>query len=204
MPARSPMDQKVNRRLGVLGGSFDPVHLGHLMAAREARAALNLEKVIFVPTAQSPLKETTPGITDRDRLDLLQAALVKDQGSEISTVELDRGGVSYTIDTVESFASAWPDFRLFWIIGADQAASLKEWHRIDELAARIDFIVLERPGFDWDSSDLSPGIGVHPVKSRLLDISSSEIRRRAREGLPLENLVPEEVASLIRKRQLYR
>ena len=196
--------EKQGHRLGILGGSFDPVHLGHLMAAREAFEAMSLEKVIFVPTARSPLKGTIPGITDRDRLSLLQAALGEDQRFEISTVELDRGGVSYTIDTVDYLSVAHPETSLFWIIGADQAASLNEWHRIDELAARVDFIVLERPGYHWGSSDLGAGVRIHPIESGLLDISSSEIRRRAREGLTLENFVPEEVASLVTQRQLYR
>jgi nicotinate-nucleotide adenylyltransferase len=196
--------EKRGRRLGILGGSFDPIHLGHLMLAREAFDAMRLEKVIFVPTALSPLKETIPGITDRDRLDLLEAAVGEDQRFEISTVELDRGGVSYTIDTVGFLSAVHPESRLFWIIGADQAASLNEWHRIDELAMLVEFIVLERPGFSWGPSDLSPDIRVHPIASSLLEISSSEIRCLAREGLTLKNLVPEEVASLITERQLYR
>ena len=192
------------RRLGFLGGSFDPVHLGHLMAAQDAFESMALEKVVFVPTAQSPLKEAIPGITDEDRLALLWAAIGQDGRFDISMSEINRGGVSYTIDTVDVLTDENPDARLFWIIGADQAASLSGWHRIDELAVRVEFIVLDRPGYNWRGSGPEPGIRLHPIKSRLLDISSSEIRRRARAGLSLKNLVPEEVASEISRLHLYQ
>ena len=198
------MNSEKVRRLGFLGGSFDPVHLGHLMAAQDAFEAMALEKVVFVPTSQSPLKEAIPGISDEDRLALLRAAMGQDGRFDISMTEIERGGVSYTIDTIDLLTEQNPNARLFWIIGADQAASLRDWHRIDDLAVRVEFIVLDRPGYNWSGSGPEHGIRMHPIKSRLLDISSSEIRRRAREGLSLVNLVPEEVATEIARLHLYR
>jgi len=192
------------RRLGLLGGSFDPIHLGHLMAARDAFESMNLERVVFVPTAQSPLKNTTPGITDEVRLELLDAAIAGDPRFDLSRVEIDRGGISYTIDTVDLFSAADPEARLFWIIGADQAASLKTWHRIDELAARVEFIVLKRPGSSWPPPGIAPGIRLHTLQSHACDVSSSEIRRRVHQGLSVRFFVPEGVATLITRLQLYR
>lgn len=193
-----------SRRLGYLGGSFDPVHIGHMMAAQDALEAMSLEKVVFVPTAQSPLKEATPGITDEDRVELLRAAIGPDRRFGISMAELRRGGVSYTIDTLGVLTEENPDARLFWIIGADQASSLNAWHRIDELAALVEFIVLERPGFDWRPPDLTPGIRVHAIRSHVFDVSSSEIRHRVRAGRSVRFLIPEGVATLIENRQHYR
>jgi nicotinate-nucleotide adenylyltransferase len=204
LPAGMSGSEEQGRRIGFLGGSFDPVHLGHLMAAQDALEAMSLEKVVFVPTAQSPLKDTIPGITDGDRLELLQTAIAGDRRFEISTVELDRGGVSYTVETVETLSAAIPQARLFWIIGADRASGLKAWHRIDELAARIEFIVLERPGFEWSPPDLGSGIRIHAIRSHAFDVSSSEIRKRVGAGRSVRFLVPEGVATRIENRQLYR
>jgi nicotinate-nucleotide adenylyltransferase len=192
------------RRLGFLGGSFDPVHMGHLIAAQDAFDSMALEKVVFVPTSQSPLKDTSPFITDDQRLELLQAAIAGDQRFEISMVELDRKGVSYTFDTVEYLSAAKPDARLFWIIGADRAASLNAWHRIDELASRVEFIVLGRPGFRWRPPDLHSGIRIHSIDAHTCHVSSSEIRRRARENQSLRFFVPDGVATLITRLHLYR
>lgn len=196
--------EEEGRRLGFLGGSFDPVHLGHLMAAQDAFESMALEKVVFVPTSQSPLKDTMPGITDGDRLELLQTAIAGDRRFEISTVELDRGGVSYTAETAETLSEANPQARLFWILGADRASGLKAWHRIDELAARVEFIVLERPGFEWCPPDPGSGIRVHAIRSHVFDVSSSEIRQRVGAGRSLRFLVPEGVATRIENRQHYR
>ena len=202
--SRSDLNRTVERRLGFLGGSFDPVHRAHLMAAAAAREALGLDRVVFVPAARSPFKQRAPAVSDRDRLALLEAAIAGETAFELSTVEIDRGGTSYTVATAEHFAKREPAARLFWIIGADQAACLDTWHRVDDLARLVEFIVLERPGYAWRKSDLGPGIRLHPIPAPLVDISSSEIRRRVRAGLNLGDLVPLEVATLIKKLQLYR
>lgn len=193
------------RRIGVLGGSFDPVHLGHLIAAQDAREALSLDKVVFMPTAQAPLKDRAPGVTSADRLGLLRAAVAEEPAFEVSTLELDRGGVSYTIDTARALRHAHPVDSLFWIIGADQAAQLAQWREIGALAGLVEFIVLARPGYTPPAPDRVPaGVVLHPVTAHVVEISSSEIRRRIAAGLPVRWFLPAAVAHRVESENLYR
>lgn len=190
------------KRIGLLGGSFDPIHLGHLMVAQDAIEGMELDRVTLIPASRSPLKSGTPMASDDDRLALLQAAIAGDPRFELSTVELQRGGTSYTIDTIEELTGGSSD-RFFWIIGADQAASLKAWHRIEALVRMVEFIVVARPGFAWDPDDMPAGSRFHVLESHLMEVSSSEVRDRVREGKSIRFLVPEGVATGIEKRHLY-
>jgi nicotinate-nucleotide adenylyltransferase len=190
------------KRIGLLGGSFDPVHLGHLMAAQDAFEGMALDRVVLVPAARSPLKVRNPIARDEDRVALLRAAIDGDPRFTVSTSELERGGTSYTIDTVNAFTADTAD-RYFWIIGADQAASLKAWYRIDDLVRKVEFIVLARPGSAWDPADMPGEARFQTVDSHLMAVSSSDIRDRVRNGKSIRFLVPEDVASEIEKRHLY-
>ena len=193
------------RRIGVMGGSFDPVHLGHLIAAQDAREALGLDRVLFMPAAQAPLKDSSPRVSDAARVDLLRAAVATEPAFDVSTLELERGGVSYTIDTARALRHAHPVDSLFWIIGTDQAAQLPRWREIGALGALVEFIVLARPGHTAPASaDLPPGVRLHPVTAHVVEISSSEIRERIAAHRPVRWFLPAAVADRIESENLYR
>jgi len=187
-----------------MGGSFDPVHLGHLIAAQDAREALGLDRVIFMPAARAPLKDQAPRVSDAVRLELLRAAVADDPALEISTLELERGGVSYTIDTARALRHAHPVDALFWIIGTDQAARLASWREIGALGALVQFIVLERPGHAAPTQGAPAGVTLHPVTAHVVEISSSEIRARLAQRRPVRWFLPAAVADIIESRTLYR
>ncbi|MBE2215042.1 MAG: nicotinate (nicotinamide) nucleotide adenylyltransferase [Opitutaceae bacterium] len=198
------MSASAPRRIGVMGGSFDPVHLGHMIAAQDAREALGLDRVIFMPAAHAPLKDSAPRVSDAVRLELLRAATAGDPTLEVSTLELDRGGVSYTIDTARALRHAHPVDSIFWIIGTDQAARLAHWREIGALAALVEFIVLTRPGFALPAGAMPAGVQAHPVTAHVVEISSSEIRTRLAAGRPVHWFLPAAVADIIASRSLYR
>jgi len=191
-------------RLGILGGSFDPVHLGHLLAAQDALEQAALDRVIFMPTAQAPLKDLAPGLDGPRRLELLRAAIAGDDRFGVSTLELERGGTSYTVDTARALRATHPGADLFWIIGADQAALLAEWRDIAELAILVQFVVLARPGF------VVPPVAERPADVRLVPvavhefaISSSEIRTRLAAGRSVRYFLPAPVADRIEREHFY-
>jgi len=192
------------RRLGVMGGSFDPVHLGHMIAAQDAREALGLDRVIFMPAAHAPLKDAAPRVSDAVRLELLRAAVAGDPALEVSALELERGGVSYTIDTARALRHAHPVDSLFWIIGTDQAARLAQWREIGALGALVQFIVLTRPGHAAPAQAAPAGVTLHPVTAHAVEISSSEIRARLAAGRPVRWFLPAPVADRIEAGHLYR
>ncbi|HEX9782936.1 MAG TPA: nicotinate-nucleotide adenylyltransferase [Opitutaceae bacterium] len=191
-------------RLGVFGGTFDPVHLGHLIAAQDASEAMDLDTVLFMPAFRAPLKEREPGSDDARRLSFLRAAVGGDPRFDVSTLELDRGGTSFTIDTALELRRRHPDCALFWIIGTDQAARLHEWRRIDELGRLLEFIVLSRPGFELPPGGFSQSLRLHFVRAHVFDISSSEIRLRIAGGRPVRAFLPAAVADQIERDRLYR
>jgi len=197
--------QVTSLRLGIFGGSFDPVHLGHLLAAQDALEQADLHQVVFMPTAQAPLKDRAPGIRGDQRLALLRAAIAGDARFAVSTLELERGGVSYTIDTARVLRVAHPQAELFWIIGADQAGRLAQWREIAALGELVQFIVLARPGFPLPAMAHRPaGLRLLPVGVHELAISSSEIRSRIASGRPVRYFLPAAVADCIEREQLYR
>jgi len=196
-------------KIGFLGGSFDPVHRGHLAAARLAREHCRLDRVVLLPAASSPAKargSAPPAASAGDRLDLVRAAAGSEERLEVSDHELRRGGVCYAVDSARHFRACCPDDRLFWIIGSDLLEKLPLWCDIDELARLVEFIVLHRPGHAPESPADGgiPGLRLHPCAGDLPQISSSELRARLREGRTVGAFVPREVAALIRERGLYR
>lgn len=190
-------------KLGFLGGSFDPVHFGHLCAAQDAYERLGLDRVYFVPAAQAPLKSDLVRASAEQRLAVLRSALGGDPRFGIADLELRRGGTSYTIDTVLALKARHPTDRLFWIIGADQLQRLSKWMRIAELAREIEFICLERPGSPSPEAPEVPGLRLHHCPGHLMEISSTEIRERVSKGLPLDCFMPHKAIVTLLENRLY-
>ncbi len=188
-------------KIGLFGGSFDPVHLGHLLVARAAREELGLDKLCFIPAAQSPFKPAVTHAPAPQRLRLLRLALAGETAAEIDDLEIRRGGVSYTVDTLRHYAEKFPGAELFYLIGADQVALLPQWHEAGELARLAQFVVAPRPG------ETPPKLAA-PFRGRALRgfplaVSSSEIRARVKAGLPVGGLTPPAVAEAIANNRLY-
>jgi nicotinate-nucleotide adenylyltransferase len=191
-------------KIGFLGGSFDPVHFGHLLAAQDAYEQYKLDRLIFVPAAQAPLKPTEVQSSAEDRLGMLRAAIEWDRRFEISDVELRRGGVSYTIDSARHFRTLYPNDELYWVIGGDQLPKLHLWKSIDELARIVEFIFLERPGYPTKANPDTPGLRLHRCDGHLLAVSSTELRERTRRSLSLDYFVPHKAIIYIQRHSLYR
>ena len=188
-------------KLGIYGGSFDPVHLGHLLVAQAAIEELGLDRLFFIPAAQSPFKPNEKPAPDSIRLQLLRLALAGKTNCEIDEQEIRRGGISYTIETLRDYAKKIPGAKLFYLIGADNAAKLNEWREANELARLAEFVATPRPG--GASAIFPPPFRGRTLKGFPLGVSSSEIRARVKAGLPVENLVPPFVAEAIRAARLY-
>lgn len=189
-------------RIALYGGAFDPVHRAHLEAARAARAQASLEKVVFLPAARSPLKAHAPVAGDAKRLRMLELALAGEAGFVVDDAELRRGGVSYTVDTVRDFQEREPEAELFWIIGGDQLAQLDQWHAIGDLARRVVFLVLARPGYAL-AAPAVPGLAWTHIDAPLMEESSTSIRERISRGECLDDLLPKPVEAFIQANGLY-
>jgi nicotinate-nucleotide adenylyltransferase len=189
------------QRLGLFGGSFDPVHLGHLLVAQAAREELSLDRLIFIPASQSPFKSEVPLASAADRLRLLRLALAGQTNCDVDDLEIRRGGVSYSIDTVREYDQRYAGAKLSYLIGADHGRQLPHWREAVELARRVEFVVIPRPG-ESETQLPAPFRGGH-LHGVPLGVSSSEIRKRVRAGLDIELLVGPAVAEAIRKNRLY-
>jgi nicotinate-nucleotide adenylyltransferase len=188
-------------KLGLFGGSFDPVHLGHLLVAQAAIEELGLDRLFFIPAAQSPFKSENQPAPASVRLQWLRLALAGRTNCEIDEQEIRRGGVSYTIETVRVYVKQFPQAELFYLIGADNAAKLNEWREANELARLAQFVVTPRP--DEAPVNFPPPFRGRMLKGFPLAVSSSQIRARVKAGFPLEPLVPLPVAEAIRAAKLY-
>ena len=188
-------------KIGLFGGSFDPVHFGHLLIARAAREELGLDKVIFIPAAQSPFKSNTVPAPAAQRLRLLRLALAGDTASEIDDLEIKRVGMSYTVETLRHYAKKFPGAQLFYLIGTDQAAHLAEWREPEELARLADFVVAPRPG--EPPAALPAQFHGHVLRGFPATVASSELRERIKAGLPITHLTPAAVAEAISINHLY-
>jgi nicotinate-nucleotide adenylyltransferase len=195
-------------RLGILGGAFNPPHIGHLVCAQEALLQLGLDKVLFVPVGEAPHRaiEDDPGA--EARLELVERAIADDERFTSSRVELDRDGPSYTSDTLRELRSRGPEDELFLILGGDQAAALAKWHQPEEVLSLASVAVVER--VSWTRNAI--GIKIARLKGServryldmpLIQVSSSAVRRRVAGGLPIRYLVPDRVARYIETNQLY-
>jgi len=209
-------------KLGLFGGSFDPVHLGHLLVALAAREELALDRLYFIPATQSPFKSECPAAAAQERLRLLRLALAGQTWCEVDELEIRRGGISYTIDTARHFASRYPGDELFYLIGADHVAQLPKWREAGELARLVEFVVIPRPSEGIVLPTAIPNAvgaavgNLQPVATALpapfrgralrgfpVGVSSSQIRKRIQKGLSIELLVPAPVAEAIRNNRLY-
>ena len=191
-------------RIGVLGGTFDPIHVGHLVAAVNARHALDLDKVVLM-VANSPWQKTgqrtvTPA---EDRYAMVAAAVGGVEGLEAGRLEIDRGGESYTADTLAELAASEPGAALFLIVGWDVAAELTTWDRWEELQRLATLVVVNRPGAGRPAGLDGEGWEVEEVTVPNLEISSTDLRERAANGRPLDYLVPEAAVHCFRARGLY-
>jgi len=191
----------------VFGGTFDPVHNGHLTIARQARAGAGAEAVWFVPAALAPLREP-PVATPQERLELLTAATDGEPSLVVLDLAVRRGGVSYTADTMDALRSEYPDLDLSVLIGADAARTIAAWERAEDLLRRERFVVVNRAGPPLLTAAELHERGFSLQRTKLLsvespDISASEVRRRRRRGEPLDGLVPDVVAALIEAKGMY-
>lgn len=188
-------------RIGLFGGSFDPVHVGHLLVARAACEEFKLDRLFFIPAAQSPLKPERVPAPAELRLRMLRLALAGETKCEVDDQEIRRGGPSYTIDTVRTYRERHPTAALFYIIGADHVPLLPKWRSADELAALVEFLVVPRPGDPPVSA--KPPFRVQNLVGTPFAVSSSQIRARVKAGQSIQHLVPPAVGEAIRNSGLY-
>ena len=191
-------------KIGLMGGSFDPVHCGHLIVARDVLEQFHLDRLMLIPAAQAPLKPNVVQTTAEDRWAMLRLVIEGDRRIEIADHEVTKGGISYTIDTVRYFKTRFPADELFWVIGGDQLLLLPQWKEVGELVKLTEFILMERPGYQLGATCDVPGLRLHRGKGHLIEISSSEIRERRREGLTLEYFCPQKVIAYLEEKRLYR
>jgi nicotinate-nucleotide adenylyltransferase len=197
----------VGRRLGIMGGTFDPIHYGHLVTAEEALVQSALDGVVFVPTGQPWMKEGRDVSPAEDRYLMTVIATASNPRFSVSRVEVDRAGPTYTVDTLRALAEANPDAELYFITGADAMFEIFEWKNTDEVLALAHFIAATRPGYDlrrFEAAAATKHPNVTVMNIPALAISSTDIRERVRNGHPIRYLVPEGVKSYIEKAGLYR
>lgn len=201
--ARGPKGRPA--RVGLLGGTFDPPHLGHLVVAQDVAEALDLEEVRFVVAARPPLKPDRQPAPGEVRAAMVEAAVADDPRFRLSRIELDRGGTSYSVDTVRALSEAEPSVEWFLVIGADQLPQLPEWREPEELARLARLVVVSRRGRVPEGP--GPGdlrVAWQSVEVTRIDVSSTEIRARIAGGRSVRYLVPEGVRGIIEASGLYR
>lgn len=200
--ARAPRVD-VSERLGIFGGTFDPPHVGHLVTAVNVRHELALDRVLLVVNDQPWQKLGTRDISPaEDRFAMVAAAVGSVEGIEASRIEIDRGGLSFTADTLHELRAAGPDRELFVVIGSDAAGGLPSWERADEVRELATIVVVERPGAH--EADPPPGWSWLRVEVPRLEVSSTDLRARVADGRPLDYLLTPEVIAVVHQRGLYR
>jgi nicotinate-nucleotide adenylyltransferase len=189
-------------RIGLLGGSFDPPHTGHLLAASDAFEALALDRLLFVPASTQPLKAGRASATPEQRMAMARLLAGDDPRFGVDPVEVDRGGLSYTVDTLTTLADRWPSAELVWLVGADVPRSFAKWRSPDRIVQLATVVVLQRAG---EAPDLASMPGrPRCLTTRRIDVSSTEIRERVRQGKSIRGFVPDAVAAYIQAERLYR
>ena len=195
-------------RLGIFGGSFDPPHIGHLLAAVDAYESLALDKLYFVPAATQPLKVGMSAAAAHQRLAMVTLLVGADPRFGVDAVEIDRAGLSYTVDTLETFAQRFPQAERFFLIGEDAMAAFGAWRNPEQILKLAKLAILRRQGGVGNVStvDSEPSLpsGTIALATRLVDVSSTEIRDRVRSGKSIRGFVPESVAAFIETERLYR
>ncbi|WP_269523823.1 nicotinate-nucleotide adenylyltransferase [Coraliomargarita parva] len=196
------MPAKPASRVALYGGAFDPVHNAHLEVARCACRALLLDRIIFIPASQSPLKLQGPQAPDAERLEMLHLATAGEARFSVDDYELRRGGISYTIDTVKHFRGLLDGAELFWVLGADQFEQLDRWRSVQALSSMVTYLVLARPGYSPEAPPVA-GLRFTRVDAPLMEESSTMVREKCRNSESIKGLVPEAVRSFITEKALY-
>ena len=198
------------RRIGLMGGTFDPVHHGHLYMAEAAREAFSLDQVLFIPVGNPPHKQHRGIAAARDRLAMLSLAVESNPWFSVSALEIDRRGTTYTVDTLMSLQAEVPQAEHYFIIGADTLLEVRNWKSFDRVAGLCRFIVLHRPGVSRAQGEAEAkalhrkyGAQIEWMESLHLEISSRDIRQRTAQDRSIRYLVPEPVAAYIHRMQLY-
>lgn len=199
------MEEPSVKKIGIFGGSFNPPHNGHLLLAERVCEELTLDKVLFVPAAIPPHKIGASDLApDTDRMEMLLKAIAGNKYFDISTLELDREGVSYTVDTLRTMESSFPGAEFYFLMGADSLAEFHTWKDTDIICSIADLVVMPREHFL--SQDIPSALRSHVriVHAPVIEISSTEIRKRVHEGKPIRYYVPREVAEYIEENNLYK
>lgn len=199
----------MRRSIAILGGTFDPLHIGHLAIAEDVRYALGAEQIIFVPTAQQPFKTDQLATPAVDRLAMVRLGIADNPAFDVSDLEVRRGGVSYTVETIAQLWAAYREHDLFFIVGADAAAALPLWHDINRILTLCRIAIVARPGYTFDPAELFEELPA--ARTRIvqfagpaLDISASELRQRLRAGHPVRYHLPPAIRRYIEEHGLYQ
>jgi nicotinate-nucleotide adenylyltransferase len=191
-------------RIGIFGGTFDPPHVGHLLVANDAREALELDRLIFVPAGAQPFKVDTPPVaTAQDRLEMVRLAVADDANYAVDDAEINRKGLSFTVDTLEHLSERNPAARLYLLMGEDVLAGFEKWRSPARIRQLATLVVVSRGGLAGSVADPATS-AVLRVSTRRVDVSSTEIRERRRAGKSIKGFVPESVERFIDVRGLYR
>lgn len=194
----------MKERIGIIGGSFDPIHIGHLIIASDACEQFELDRVLFIPAFQAPLKSKSPNASTVHRMKLVELATQDDARFEANDADYRFESISYSVRTAETLAEEYPGSELFWILGADQISQLHLWREIETLGRLVSFIAFERPGSASAKDPTLPAnVRVLSGKSRQLEISSTEIRDRLKSHRPAKYFLPEKVFDYIKAENLY-
>lgn len=185
------------KKIGIYGGTFDPIHHGHLILSRQACEVFEFDQLIFIPAALSPFKEHAPIASGELRMSMLRAAIAGQEDFFADDCELKRPPPSYSIDTVLQIREREPEADLFWLIGADNVSRLPKWRQFEEMKMLVQFVILDR-----GRAKKTPQ--VYPVVQRNIDISATEIRKRVASGRSIRYLVPKAVEEIIRREKLYQ
>lgn len=204
------LDTNKYKRLGIMGGTFDPIHYGHLVTAEAARSRFDLDMVVFVPSGKPPHKKDYPVTTSEQRYLMTVVAVVTNQYFDVSRMEIDRAGFSYTIDTIKQLRQEFPETELYFITGADAVLEILSWKSMSEILDDCHLIAATRPGYELDGmrNDLKKAVGhninkIHSIEVPALAISSTGVRKRVAQGQPIKYLLPEAVEQYIFKNGLY-
>ena len=197
------MADTTETRIALYGGSFDPIHMGHLIIAEEARWQCDLETVLFVVTAHPPHKKE-PRVDAESRLKMVEMAIDSEPGFRPSRIEIDRGGSSYTEETLKELQGTYPGADLYLIVGADSVLDFSAWRNPEAVIDMSNVVVIPRPGFDLSKMEPSLRGKVRILEGPAVEISSTMLRQRLRENKPVRFLIPDKVGRYIQEKRLYR
>lgn len=197
-------------RIGIMGGTFDPIHIGHLISAEYARENMKLDKILFMPSGNHPFKENSKVTDSNIRVEMTSIAIAENPYFEISKIGVDRKGTNYTIDDMRELKEKYPNDEIYFIIGSDIIEEIEKWKDFYKLTRLCKFILFDRWGKDQDKLDekikeleLLYAMDITKIKSPIVEISSTAIRNRAREGLSIKYMVPKTVEDYIIKYGMY-